>query len=829
MAEDTTPGATPELPQPVADPDAQTTVNDFLDYTEFLPSDLVRSLRLVGDLDAAYHEATAEVHELTKIYGKLPDIPGGERPDPVALRKQISIAVDKAIYCRESAFAEASRVHEVSERHARRLSIIRKKLEALPKPPSRDPTPVPVSPQAARSLNRPYDRPPRLYLHFDRHGAASTGRARDRNRKSTGRGRAHSPDDSSGSESVDSETRSNLDLTPGKLKRPKDKTARPPKPSRPRPSGPAPISTSSALAMLTPPPPDAKPGSKYAPWFKLTEYEMAVLRKLMKKNALWTPSDTMIRRELEKKGRGHTHYEAEKARCEAAGEEMLDEEPHKQSSATQPTAEAIPAPATNGDTATTPVEQPRDPLKEETSTFNKGMKLNEAKEAKRVKRESQREQAMRDAQELEEATQKIKAAAEGLKVLEFPADTVNSTPRRPSVARGNKRKRESSSGATVDTPTVAGSEASQATQDSGTRQPDAKRLRPLTTLNLNLTLNTAPTSPGQPSAPLQTGVSTTSRTATSVGPSPLTVLPAQLLSSNPPPPPEPSATTVPIPVAPSGSTSPKEIPERQNSAAPSPGITPTLPSPQRTKAPSPPSIASELAPVPQQDQLPQPVQPTMTAASSRPRRESAAPGKMATPASVPIAQHMAQTSPTPGPNPEPESQAGNEKLPREEPASTRPPRVSTVRPRSANSHVPTPKAQSEELNLVVSSKARSGRRPSSASQPATSGSTRQGLRSKKPPPKGDVTSSENGQKSVTTVKRASGSKNKKKKKSDEAPEEGEDIDPNEPVYCFCDDYSYGEMISCDNNVSWSPPKSQRFLTDPVRERMVSLGMRRHDF
>ena len=57
---------------------------------------------------------------------------------------------------------------------------------------------------------------------------------------------------------------------------------------------------------------------------------------------------------------------------------------------------------------------------------------------------------------------------------------------------------------------------------------------------------------------------------------------------------------------------------------------------------------------------------------------------------------------------------------------------------------------------------------------------------------------------MTNVKRAQGTKNKGKKKGEEEPEpleEVEEIDPNEPKYCICDDYSWGEMISCDNNVS----------------------------
>ena len=66
-------------PTPAPNPDAQTTVNDFLDYTEFYPSDLVRSLTLIGDLDATYAEAVQQVHELTSLYCKLPQLPDRER------------------------------------------------------------------------------------------------------------------------------------------------------------------------------------------------------------------------------------------------------------------------------------------------------------------------------------------------------------------------------------------------------------------------------------------------------------------------------------------------------------------------------------------------------------------------------------------------------------------------------------------------------------------------------------------------------------------------------------------------------------------------------
>jgi len=83
----------------------------------------------------------------------------------------------------------------------------------------------------------------------------------------------------------------------------------------------------------------------------------------------------------------------------------------------------------------------------------------------------------------------------------------------------------------------------------------------------------------------------------------------------------------------------------------------------------------------------------------------------------------------------------------------------------------------------------------------------------KPPPKGDVSSVEDGAKTVTSVKRATGSKGKKKGApaavaaakgaAGKAPamelEVLEEIDPNEPRYCICDDVSFGEMIKCDGN------------------------------
>lgn len=65
-----------------ADPDAQATVHDFLDYTEYYPSDLYRSLTLIGKLDSNYQEAAQKVHDLTVLYADLPKLDASDRPDP---------------------------------------------------------------------------------------------------------------------------------------------------------------------------------------------------------------------------------------------------------------------------------------------------------------------------------------------------------------------------------------------------------------------------------------------------------------------------------------------------------------------------------------------------------------------------------------------------------------------------------------------------------------------------------------------------------------------------------------------------------------------------
>jgi hypothetical protein len=236
--------------------------------------------------------------------------------------------------------------------------------------------------------------------------------------------------------------------------------------------------------------------------------------------------------------------------------------------------------------------------------------------------------------------------------------------------------------------------------------------------------------------------------------------------------------TVQVPLAPAGPSTPKVT----KSVPKEPSGSPVLrePSPAISRA-TPEASDSGNAPTPI------PSQTTATAASSRPRRESVVP-KAVSPPPVPT-QPILKSSKASTPAPEPIPNA---------PAHT-------TRPRSARGHIPTPKAQSEEPKPnEITRITRETRRHSIFSQSALTApaSTRMSTR-KKPPPKGEITAAEDGQKTVTNVQRATGSKNKKKKKAEDEPEASDDIDPDEEKYCVCDDVSYGQMISCDNHVSFA--------------------------
>ncbi|MCJ1389546.1 hypothetical protein MMC18_002403 [Xylographa bjoerkii] len=417
------------------DPDAQATVTDFLDYTEYLPADLIRSLTLIGKLDESYLSSTTRIHDLLSTYGGLPHSPANKKQSPQVLRKEISYYLEHALNARESAYAESSRLYDEVDRHYNRLASVKSKLLALPKPPSRDPTPVPIqhSPQANRArLGRIGEGgdtpPPRITLRLNANGSRHHGgchRPRHRIRRITIPGEVlppPNPDSPPSMTDTDWESRSPSPIPmptsrvgapprsrsiklhhikiPKTPKPPRMKVPKAPRPPRPpRPPGAmgtnvhsavAGISTSNALSLLTPPPPDAKPGTVHAPWMRLTEWEMARLRKRMKKNAIWTPSETMIRRELSEAGRGPENYRKTRSRCEETGDEFLDCD---NIATTAPGKQLVPG------------EISADSLGFESKLSNKGMKLNEAKKLK--KELLAREQAAIAAAEAEQAAKRL--------------------------------------------------------------------------------------------------------------------------------------------------------------------------------------------------------------------------------------------------------------------------------------------------------------------------------------------------------------------------------------------------------------------------------------
>ena len=391
---------------PSVDPDAQATVTDFLDYTEYLPSDLIRSLTLIRGLDETFVTNSQAVHELTQQYGALPVLSAGSRPDPQTLRTHISTHLDRALNARESSYAEACRLYDVADRHHNRLSSIINKLHALPKPPSRDPTPEPVrSPDVKRSRSgRKLDDGTsiqRLTLNPPRPtGPAIALLQKSRKRQVTIPGDVlppYNPDSPIAStEQSDWESDVASPVRPRlKLNQPKPKKEKVPRPPR------APRESTGPYKMPTPPPEDAKIGSKYQPWTRLTEWEMWKLRKKMKKNITWEPSDVMIQRELAAKGRGWENYYRAKGEAKTNGTEFLDIDNIDQSRTNG---------VTNGEPATGAVEV--------ASVRNRGMKLNEAK---KLKRESlAREQAAQAAQEAELAARRLGDIGSAFKNLFSP-------------------------------------------------------------------------------------------------------------------------------------------------------------------------------------------------------------------------------------------------------------------------------------------------------------------------------------------------------------------------------------------------------------------------
>jgi hypothetical protein len=725
------------------DSDFQATVNDYLDYTEYFPSDLIRSLTLIGKLDRDYKDAAAQVHELTALYGDLPTLPPNDRPDPQELRTQISTALEQALTFRDAAYAEATRLDGVADRHKSRLGSIRKKLQALPEPPSRDPTPPPVSPQTTRARKPETEKVPRITLHVDS-ARRPPGSRPLKHRQMVVPGEVlppRGPDDEQYTESEEEPAAITEDELGGdsileKFKR--LKTSRPQKlkiykPPRPRAPGAmgtnvhssvAGISTSNALAMLTPPPQDALPGSRFRPWFKLTEYEMARLRKHMKKNAVWSPSDTMIRRVLAEDHRGRENYERAKAHAEATGEPMIDEDP------VEPNKKNL-APGEVLWVAT--------PGKAEAELVNRGMKLNEAK---KHKKELLARQAALEAEKLDEANKQLAELGPSFKNL---FNSKNTTPvsaallsipgstRKKDSRANKKRKRDSEK-------EIARDESSSTTSTTTKDTTIPKKLK-LTHSN-NIAIAPKPSS-------RQRALPSPIKTATT------------------------NATTTMVPLAPAGSSSSPRSANTRKAKTPAPMAM----SPTETKK-SPMASASAVTP---------------TAAQSRPRRTSMPPKVIETREATPAVK-TAEHEPPREREMRPRSRGNviTGKAASAEPPATK--RTSTegreLREKRRASVVDAhPASDPIAAALTQPRTTRNNRRPAPGlvtTDEDGKGKVSVGKRKAAPKKKGVAGSNANNA--------------RKEGNDDSAADDGWDdpVDPKEPRYCLCGDVSYGTMIACEN-------------------------------
>ncbi|KAL9052679.1 MAG: hypothetical protein Q9162_005238 [Coniocarpon cinnabarinum] len=452
--------------QPPIDPEAQSVVTDFLDYTEFFPSDLFRSLSLIGKLDQAYQDDARSIHELTSTYSKLPELPPHEQRDPRQIREQVSTKLDHALRSRESTFAEASRLCTVAENLYNRLVGIKAKLEAMPKPPSREPTPQPTTPsRPRRTLDN--DRIPKLKLFTDgeKQNRRAGGPARPRKKPVfIVPGDVLPPMDSLSDVSSDSESdlpphKSPIKAEPIKLAHEKKslslKIPKPPRPARPpkiaapkppkvvkvRPRGVmgtnvhstvAGISVSNAMAALTPPPENPQIGSEWAPWRELTSWELHVIRRRMKKNANWQPSEVMLSKELDKLGRGEENYQRALVEAKAKGETVLDERPHKSTGkAKEALNQIIEAESQDLTVSTAEDHQVDDTAKDQRPKSSEGSKKeNPAQKSnkQRVEQELKKvkaDQAERAARQKEMEDQLARQMADAMRKAQEESDTLN--------------------------------------------------------------------------------------------------------------------------------------------------------------------------------------------------------------------------------------------------------------------------------------------------------------------------------------------------------------------------------------------------------------------
>lgn len=791
-----------DMEQP-SDPDAQAAITDFLDFTEYLPSDVARSFTLVAELEHRHVQTTAAVRELIASYQELPSKAPVEALDISGIKMSISEKLNLAIRTRALAQAEARKTAVNVARHQQKLFQIQAKLDSLYEsfPSAQD-----ESAAASHTVSAQATKVPKITIRLGDQGVHRGSRVK-RGPRITVPGEVLAPNefdwdtlesDTEVSVTPDAESLPQAQRRPTangpkkirlKVARPQSAADRAPKgPRPPRPAGVmgtnvhsqvAGISTSNALAKLQPPPDDAPLGSEHRPWGRLTQFELAKLRKRMKKNAVWQPSTTMINRELTTVGRSLAFYKAAKSEAEAVGKSF--DYPWCPPESVSAQSEGHPA-----------EEQQAVEALEEQPIINKGMKLNEQKKAKKES------MAAMAAVEAEEAARKLADAAAQMRGLfpsldssktsdkSAPDTTVAPAPKPPAKAAApHKRKRDSAAETDVSKADVA-------------FQPSKTTITPSTPM------------PNKSSAPNQT--------------------PAPILPNAKRP-----KIETPVPPPPSGIGARIGMP----SSAARTRATATAELSQATEPKAPMSATASTTST----------QTNSASTSSTAPIRPQSPRKSSTPILPPTKNKKHNNilpSPSPAPAQQPSAAAPNLTVP-SAPASigtrsqrsvtmTPEPRAPSFAPEPAPARAPTPvltlnlsnarrpssrgKASSVEP-LVTAARDRPHRASTAHNTPAPvtePASTRPSSRRAKRPPPGKVAAGADGAAAITVGKRTAaprkktggGRKANASKREGSAPvrasadpdvefdENGLQIDPDEPRYCTCNRVSYGEMIACEN-------------------------------
>lgn len=824
-----------------ADPDAQATVTDFLDFTEYLPADIMRSLTLITKLDETYVDASTKVHELTTKWSQLPNIPPSERTSAVELRADISERLQQGMNARVSAHAEAVRMDGEVKRHHSRIKTILAKLETMLEnypPPEEIKSPVATfkSPQTAAGSMAP----PRLDGQKPR---------RHRVPRITVPGEVLAPyelnyepftsDSESSSEDEDAASLSTSHVTPAPQPRIKvtKASARPPKAGKapkPRTSVPPPhipgsdnpLSTSAQLAQLGPAPVNPVVGSPDAPWGQLTPFELAKLRKKMKKNAAWTPSVTMIARELQALGRGYEAFQAAKQKAEQEGRVFEGK---------------MPVPVKNPTTGE--MQMPIGAVSEEAlaadeaNTYNRGMKLNEAKKLKRV------QLAHQAAIEAEESAKLLDNVARILMNNSQPA--ITQPPPTPAVVNNSrpkqlkKRKRESA----ID--------ADAAKPESHIKRVKNETPVPTPQLNLQPHQRTAvPTPVLHSTTPIplpihaqdhSSAAKSSASVASATSPAPSSI--AGSSSAAPPVPPiklPPAETPIPPPLrSPRKSTTPILPPVRETRKTQTTRAQEQQQQPQAQPQTQPQLIPQPIQqqqqqqpqpPPPQQNQLPQKQQLHVQQQQKEPKSSS----RKTTPAAD-----------VPNHTPDPEEQAAStiatappsvasttslrRKASSIEPqsslASDRPRRTSTAR------NTPAPDKAPAETTTTTRAAGKRTKRPAPGviSRTVSGGNSAVGKRKAAPKKsartgKGKDKAAAEGRQAAAAAAASAAAAGAKNEGEVEVDDEGNVIDPDEPRYCLCNRVSFGIMIQCDNvDVSKQPTKKKKSASKKSGKAAASRG------